>query len=307
MISIFKTENGAMQRVESIVPGAWVELTDPTAQEINRVSRELKIERDFLTAALDEEETSRVEREDGQSLIIIDLPTLDERTHESKRVIYSTMPLGIIVTEQNIVTVSLRENQIIESLRGSGLNTAHKTTFVFTLLLRGAGQFNRYLRQIDRLINSVEQKLYKNQQNKELMQLLDIEKSLVYFSTSLKSNEVTLTKLTRGRVIKLYEEDEDLLEDVLIEVRQAIEMASIYSSILSSTMDAFSSVISNNLNVNMKKLTSLTILITIPNIVFSFYGMNIFDLPLNELWFTLTLSGGLLAAAIFILHKLKLL
>lgn len=303
MISIHKTEDGIIKSIDAIEEGAWVELTAPTPEELSLVGEQLGIEADFLSAALDEEETSRIELEDGQALIIIDLPTIENR---DKRVIYSTLPLGIIVTEQNIVTVSLHESPIVAALRSAKINTAHKTTFVFTLLLRGAGQFNRYLRQIDRFINSVEHRLYKNQHNKELMQLLDIEKSLVYFSTSLKSNEVTLDKLMRGRVIKLYEEDEDLLEDVLIEVRQAIEMANIYSSILSSTMDAFSSVISNNLNVNMKMLTSLTILITIPNIVYGFYGMNISGLPLPTLWFPLALSVGLMAVAGFILHKFKL-
>ena len=309
MISIYRTNetSGMMEKVNAIEPGTWIELTAPTQEELLSVREILELEPGFLSAALDEEETSRVEHEDGQTLIIVDSPMLDEKAQEDKRVIYSTIPLGIIVTEANIITVTLTENPIIEALKTSRLNTAFRTRFVFTLLLRIAGRYNGYLRQIDRSINDIERRLYKQQRNKELMQLLDMEKSLVYFSTSLKANEITIDKLTRGRVVKLYEEDQDLLEDVLIEIRQAIEMANIYSSILSSTMEAFSSVIDNNLNVNMKRLAGLTILIEMPNIIYGFYGMNIGNLPMPTLWFTLALSGGLTLITALILLKFKLL
>ena len=160
--------------------------------------------------------------------------------------------------------------------------TQKRTSFILYMLLQVAKRFLQYLKQIDKIYNYMERQLYKSQRNKELIQLLDLEKSLVYFNTSLKANEVTLEKILRGRIITLYEEDHDLLEDVLIEVRQAIEMANIYSSIISGMMDAFASVISNNLNVIMKVLTSITILLTIPNIFFSFYGMNVANLPLDH-------------------------
>ena len=168
------------------------------------------------------------------------------------------------------------------------------------MLLQVAKRFLQYLKQIDKIYNYMERQLYKSQRNKELIQLLDLEKSLVYFNTSLKANEVTLEKILRGRIITLYEEDHDLLEDVLIEVRQAIEMANIYSSIISGMMDAFASVISNNLNV----LTSITILLTIPNIFFSFYGMNVANLPLDQFWwFPLALSGVVILVVAIILKK----
>ena len=172
------------------------------------------------------------------------------------------------------------------------------------MLLQVAKRFLQYLKQIDKIYNYMERQLYKSQRNKELIQLLDLEKSLVYFNTSLKANEVTLEKILRGRIITLYEEDHDLLEDVLIEVRQAIEMANIYSSIISGMMDAFASVISNNLNVIMKVLTSITILLTIPNIFFSFYGMNVANLPLDQFWwFPLALSGVVILVVAIILKK----
>ena len=168
------------------------------------------------------------------------------------------------------------------------------------MLLQVAKRFLQYPKQIDKIYNYMERQLYKSQRNKELIQLLDLEKSLVYFNTSLKANEVTLEKILRGRIITLYEEDHDLLEDVLIEVRQAIEMANIYSSIISGMMDAFASVISNNLNV----MTSITILLTIPNIFFSFYGMNVANLPLDQFWwFPLALSGVVILVVAIILKK----
>jgi magnesium transporter len=154
----------------------------------------------------------------------------------------------------------------------------------------------------------MERQLYKSQRNKELIQLLDLEKSLVYFNTSLKANEVTLEKILRGRIVTLYEEDHDLLEDVLIEVRQAIEMAQIYSDIISGMMDAFASVISNNLNVIMKLLASVTILMTVPNIVFGFYGMNVGILPFaHSFWPPLAISVVIIVVAGIILRKKDLL
>ena len=163
-----------------------------------------------------------------------------------------------------------------------GIQTNLKTRFVFTILLRIAARYLQYLKQIDKIQSYVEGTLHKSMHNKGLIQLLGLEKSLVFFSTSLKANEAVLEKLMRGRYIKLYEEDQDLLDDVLIEVRQAIEMTNIYSNILSTTMDTFASIISNNLNIVMKRMTTLTIIIAVPTIVFSFYGMKLlFDVFLN--------------------------
>ena len=224
-------------------------------------------------------------------------------------VVYSTLPLGIIVTEKHIITVCLKESSIIKDFQDGlvrNAETQKRTSFILYMLLRVAKRFLQYLKQIDKIYNYMERQLYKSQRNKELIQLLDLEKSLVYFNTSLKANEVTLEKILRGRIITLYEEDHDLLEDVLIEVRQAIEMANIYSSIISGMMDAFASVISNNLNVIMKVLTSITILLTVPNIVFSFYGMNIegSGLPLAQFWwFPLAITVVIIGIVAVLLKK----
>lgn len=302
MLSFHKLLESGLCEIASPEPGCWVNLVNPSEEELAEVTGALSVEGGFLRAALDEEETSRIETEENQTLIIIDVPLAQKEA----AVVYSTLPLGIVVTKDNIVTVCLQETPVMRELReGSarGLDPKLKTRFIFTLLLRVAGRYLQYLRQIDKISNYIERQLYKSQRNKELIQLLELEKSLVYFSTSLKANEGTMEKLLRGRFIKLYDEDQELLEDVLIEVRQAIEMANIYSSILSGTMDAFASVISNNLNVIMKVLTSITILITIPSLVFGYYGMNVDGLPLPSFWFPLVISVGLVAVVGLLLKK----
>lgn len=305
MMTIHKTVAGRMTALDTIVEGCWVNLTDPNEEELRNVSSTLNVEMDFLRAALDEEETSRIDTEEGQTLIIIDTPAVEK---SDSAVVYSTSPLGIIVTETNIITVTLRESSVLrdfeDGLVKGGVSTAKKTGFILHILLRVANRYLQYLKQIDKIYNHMERQLYKSQRNKELIQLLDLEKSLVYFNTSLKANEVTLEKILRGRIVALYEEDQDLLEDVLIEVRQAIEMANIYSSIISGMMDAFASVISNNLNVIMKVLTSITILLTIPNIIFSFYGMNVAGLPLDQyFWVPIAMAVVAIVIVAILLKK----
>lgn len=293
-----------MTRLDSVQDGCWVNLTYPSEDELNTVAVTLGVEPSFLRAALDEEETSRIDTEDGQTLIIIDLPSVEQ----GEAVVYSTLPLGIIVAEKCIITVCLKESSIIRDFQDGlvkNAETQKKTSFILYLLLWVAKRFLQYLKQIDKIYNYMERQLYKSQRNKELIQLLDLEKSLVYFNTSLKANEVTLEKILRGRIITLYEEDHDLLEDVLIEVRQAIEMANIYSSIISGMMDAFASVISNNLNVIMKVLTSLTILLTLPNIIFGFYGMNVANLPLDQFWWFPLVVAVVAIVVVGIVLKIK--
>ena len=304
MLTIHKTLEGKIRQLDAVEEGCWVNLTYPSEDELKTVSAILGVELNFLRAALDEEETSRIDSEDGQTLIIVDIPVVE---NDGAGVMYATLPMGIIVTEKHIITVCLKETSVVRDLQEGlvrGIRTQQRTRFILTILLLVAKRYLQYLKQIDKIYNHMERQLYKSQRNKELIQLLDLEKSLVYFNTALKANEVTLEKILRGRIVTLYEEDHDLLEDVLIEVRQAIEMANIYSSIISRTMDAFASLISNNLNVIMKVLTSITILLTIPNIVFSFYGMNVAGLPLARFfWFPMVVAVVLLAVVGIILKK----
>lgn len=304
MVSFYKTENNKMVQLENREDGCWINVTDPSEPELAELAEKLGIEDDFLRAALDEEESSRIDSEDGVTLVIIDIPRVER---EGDAVIYSTMPFGMIFTAKNVITVCLAESTIIrEFANGSAkqFKTEHKTQFALHLMYTIANRYLQYLKQIDKISSHVEKKLHASMKNAELIQLLDLEKSLVYFSTSLKSNQITMEKLLRGRQLKMYEEDQELMEDVLIEVRQAIEMSEIYSSILSGTMDAFASIISNNLNIVMKVLTSMSIILTIPTMIASFYGMNVSGLPVPSFWFPVVLSL-VLTGAVAIFLKVK--
>ena len=305
MLSIHKTVNGKMTPLDAVEDGCWVNLVYPSEDELRTVSAILGVDPTFLRAALDEEETSRIDSEDGQTLIIVDTPAMEQ---DETGVVYSTLPLGIIVTEKYIVTVCLKETSVVRDLQDGlvkDVRTQQRTRFILNILLLVAKRFLKYLRQIEKTYNHMERQLSKSQRNKDLMQLMDLQKSLVYFNTSLKANEVTLEKILRGRIVTLYEEDHDLLEDVLIEIRQAIEMAQIYSSIISSMMDSFSSIISNNLNVLMKVLTSITVLLTVPNIVFGFYGMNVQGLPFDQYAWPPILISLIIVAIIAVVLKKK--
>ena len=267
------------------------------------------LDSDFLKSALDEEESSRVEKEDNQTLVIID--TAVSEIQKDDTLIFYTMPLGIILTENYVFTISLRNNKVIEDIisgRVRNVQTQFRTQFVLRLMMQITAVYLMYLKQIDKASDAVERQLHGSVKNQQLIQMMELEKSLVYFSTSLKSNDVTMNKLLRGRIIKLYEDDQDLLEDVLIELKQAEEMANIYSGILASMVDACGSVISNNVNFVMWRLTIVTIILAIPTMVFSFYGMNTADLPFSS--YTLfptivSVFATLLVAFILLKYKKK--
>ena len=306
MITIYLSDGGRMLEQDQICPGAWIHLCDPSEKEIGRVCAQLHIDPDLVRAALDEEERSRIEMDEGEvasTLILVDTPLVQTEGHTF---VYSTIPFGIVLTPQNVITVCLRENAVVNEISQGlvkNIQTHLRTQFLLNILLRIATRFLQYLKQIDKISYTTENLLQKTMRNKELIQILGLEKSLVYFSTSLKSNEVTLEKILRGRIIKLYDEDEDLLEDVIIEVKQAIEMCSIYSNVLSNTMDAFSSIINNNLNIVMKLLAALTIIMELPNIIFGLYGTNVVDLPYPHFWFVLVLAAMLMLVFSLIFWK----
>lgn len=306
MIKFYKTIENKITEIESPISGCWISVVDPTPQEIKELIDDYNLDSGFVKSSLDDEETSRIEREDDQTLIIVDTPVSE--VDEEKTLLFYTVPIGIIITDEYVFTISLKQTRIIdEAVSGTvrNLSTSFKTRFVLQLLLRIITLFLIYLKQIDKISSRAEQELHDAMKNKLIMQLLELEKSLVYFSTSLKANEVTIEKIYRGRVIKLYDEDQDLLEDVLIEIKQAIDMSNIYSSILSSMMDAFSSVISNNLNIVMWRLTIITIIMAIPTMVYSFYGMNTEGLPMAVTWFPSVLSVVLTLIVAILLLKTK--
>ena len=279
MLEIFRTVEDKLQEENEVSEGCWVALTKPTNEELQTVGRETGIDIDDLRAPLDDEERSRIEQEGDCVIVLVDIPSLDEKDR------YVTIPLGIYMTKQAIVTVCLEETPVLKAFMNNRVRefyTFKKTRFVFQILYRNATSYLRYLRIIDRKSEQIEEKLHISQKNKELIELLELEKSLVYFTTSLRSNETVLEKLLRTEKVKKYPEDEELLEDVIIENKQAIEMANIYSGILSGTMDAFASVISNNLNVVMKFLSTVTIVLSIPTLIASLFGMNFVNIPLGD-------------------------
>lgn len=310
MLDIFKTIDDTLFKLEEIEDGAWISLVDPTTEELDLIEDELGVDRDYLRAALDEEESARLESENDQVLILVDTPYV-EKTDD--HIIYETLPLGIIITDKNIITVCLKNSIVLDQFEKNSIRTFYtykKYRFLYQILYKNAQRYLLYLRQIDRMSNLIEKQLHESMKNKELIQLLDLEKSLVYITTSLKANQVVLEKILRINIIKKYSEDEDLLEDVIIENKQAIEMANIYSGILSGTMDAFASIISNNLNIVMKLLTSITILMAIPTMFSSFFGMNMLNMPFANspfgFWIILGISVVTAATVGFILVKKNL-
>lgn len=309
MIRIFKTVDEKLTMLDHFESGVWVDLINPGPDEIDRVCEGLGADPQNLRAALDEEERARIEYENGQTTILVDIPIVEKEGNEEN---FSTIPLAIIVLKESIITVCLKENSIIEdfvSQRVKSFYTHYRNRFILQILYRIATKYLQYLKIIDKNSSRIEEDLHKSMKNKELIELLKLEKSLVYFSTSLKANEIVLEKMLRLEYIKKYPDDMDLLEDVIVENKQAIEMANIYSSILSGTMDAFASIISNNVNIVMKFLTSVTIVMAVPTMVASFFGMNVpvpFSGFSHAFGIIIGISALLTLASVFFLARRKM-
>ena len=286
LLKIYNTniETNKVEEIKEFKKGAWINLVNPSETEIRKVCENINIQEDFIRYALDYEEKARIDQEedDNTILFVIDVPIIEKSEDND---IYSTMPLGIIVVRDDFfITVSLRKNKVIEDFEKrkiKNFQTYKKTRFILQIFYLNASYFLNYLKQINKETEIAEYILKNSMKNKELLKLLSLEKGLVYFATSLKSNEIVMEKTMRGKIIKLYDDDEDILDDAIIENRQAIEMAQIYTNILNGTMDAYASIISNNLNGVMKFLTSITIVLAIPTMISSFWGMNV-ELPFED-------------------------
>lgn len=283
MIKMYNTDinTNITEETKDLKKGNWINMISPTEEEIQRVCAALQIKQDFIRYSLDEEEKARIDTEDDDNttLYIIDIPVIES---DRTRRVYVTMPIGVIfVRDDYIITVSQKNNDIIKDIKTENVITYKKSRFLLQILYANSKKFLSLLYKINKELESTENKLKNSLQNEGLLKMLDLEKSLVYFTTSLKSNEVVMEKTTRGKIIKLYEEDEDSLEDAIIENKQAIEMAKIYSDILSGTMDTYASIISNNLNAVMKILTSVTFILAIPTLIASIWGMNV-ELPFQR-------------------------
>lgn len=306
MMKIFKTLlDDSLKQLDELETNIWVNMTNPTEEEIQSVCDKFSIHPDYIKAALDEEERSRIEIETNCTLILVDVPIMVENA-------YTTFPLGIILTNECMITVCIKELNLLNDFiygKVKSFYTYKKTRFILQVLYKNATYYLQYLKNINKMSSKIEKQLHKSLKNSELIQLLDLEKSLVYFSTSLRGNDLVLEKMLKLDAIKKYPDDQDLLEDVIIENKQAIEMAKIYSNILSGTMDAFASVISNNLNIRMKFLTSVTILLTVPTMIASFFGMNL-TLPLadNPFGFVIVIGISLFISGLiaFLLIKKKM-
>lgn len=278
MIKIFKNElnSEVVKKIDTIEDNSWINLVNPTSEEIKLVVDELGIDEDLITKVLDEEELPRIEKTDEAILIVVDCPYWDDKSVKNS---YTTYPLGIIVcNDSHVVTVSLKDFALLKDFEKGKVKTFYtykKTRFLIQILLKTASSYLKVLNIVNKDIDVKEKVLYKSTDNKHLVDLLNIEKTLVYFITSLKANDLVLEKLSKGNILSIYEEDIEILEDTIIENKQGIEMCSIYKEILSSVTDTYATIVSNNLNVVMKFLAAITIVLSIPTMISSFFGMNV--------------------------------
>ena len=308
MLRIFKSIDGHLATLDKIEPDSWICLTDPSLEEIMEVSSVCKIDADDLRASLDEEEASRIEITDDYTLILVDVPSKEIRNGNKA---YTTIPLAIILMDKMILTVCLEDTLVLRPFINEKVRDFHtymKTRFVYQILYSNTSAYLHYLRRIDKQREEMESRLNQGTTKDDLIILHELESDLVYFATSLRVNGVVLDKLTRYSRIKQYPEDKELLNDVIIENKQAIEMANIYRDILNGTRELFSSVIDNSLNNVMKMLTSVTIILSIPNIVSGMWGMNLEkSMPFTDTVYGFPLICGLIllicGVVAFILKK----
>ncbi len=282
MIKIYKTSSVEknIKKSKKITVDSWISLTSPTNDEIEKVTEKTNVDKDLILKMLDIEELPRIEQSGNATLVVIDTPYLEEGETSH---IYSTYPLGIIITNNGyVITVSQKRISILDDFiknKVKDFRTAKKVRFLIQILLKTSNYYQRALKQVNIDIEKKEAVLKKSTENTDLLDLLEVEKTLVYFITSLKANDLVLEKLSKGTIFSLYESDIDLLDDAIIENKQAIEMSSIYRDILSSITETYATVVSNNLNNVMKFLAGATIVLSIPTMISSFMGMNV---PLGD-------------------------
>ena len=308
MINVFKSHGAVLGKVDNISADCWIDLINPTHAEIDEVASKTHIDHDLLVKMLDENELPRVEKEDDATLIVVDVPVRDvDDEHE-----YLTAPLGVIISDKNyVVTIAGKSSSILSSFRRGkvkNFESAKKTRFLIQILTKTAAEYLKILNAVYREIEKKEDRLGKSTSNKDLLGLLAIEKTMVYFTASLKENVMVLEKLASGTALQLFEGDTDLLEDALIENRQAVDMANIYSDILSSITGTYATVVSNNLNDVMKLFAGITIVLSVPTMISSFMGMNVpfGGLETNPLaWLQLLIFSVVSAAVVYFWLKKK--
>lgn len=313
MINIYKTDNMVISEIENVEPGCWIKMTSPSTEELATIAEQCAVDVDDLRSAMDDEETSRLEIEDDYFLILVDIPTSEVRNN---RHTYTTIPLGILVLNDKIITVCQEDTVVLLSFinrRMRDFSTKKQMRFTYQILYNVSMLYQSLLRNIDRKRTEIEARVEDNTEDEDLVDLHELESNLVYFATSLRSNGVVLDRLTRYGSSRQYEEDRDLLDDVLIENRQAIEMTAIYREVVIGTRELLSSVINNRLNSAMKYLAAITIIMSIPNIISGFYGMNVDEttVPLAKapygFGFIALITAVVCTIAMIIMHKRKML
>jgi magnesium transporter len=305
MLTVYKTTEQGLEQLDSVANGSWVKVVDPTAEEIQKLA-DWGIDADYINYSLDLDEMPRIERDDDYTFILVRIP----HRQPDNDIPYTTIPLGILIKGNMVVTICRYEKDIFKVLAEGKyrlLKTGKRYRFALYIFLETATRYLTHLREINRITEALEDQLQKSTRNREVLELLKYQKSLTYFATALRSNEVMMERVQRMQIFNYYEDDQELLEDVLTENQQAIQMTSINTEILSSMMDAFASIISNNLNGVMKVLAALTIIIALPGTVGTFFGMNV-SLPLSDSnpFAFLTIIGisiALAAIATYIFYK----
>lgn len=304
MLSIYKTTENRLEKIETIANGAWVNAVDPTPDEMEKLVN-WGMDMDYINYALDQDEMARMERDEDYTFILLRIPVYQPESD----IPYTTVPLGIMILGNKIITVCRYDSDIFRVLANGKyrlLKTGKRYRLALYIFLETSARYLNLLREINRATELVEDKLQKSTRNSEVLELLKYQKCLTYFATALTSNEVMMERVQKTQIFNYYEEDQDLLEDVLTENQQAIQMTSIATEILSGMMDAFASIISNNLNGVMKALAALTIILNMPTIVASFYGMNVALPGEGEPYAFLTVIGisvALTTIAIYVFYK----
>ncbi len=310
MYNIFRTSHKKLEELNGFDQGAWVELVAPTLEECTSVSEQYNIDMPDLRAALDDEESSRISLEDNYTLILVDIPSAEIRNNRNT---YTTIPLGIIIHPEAVITVCAEDTSILRQFtehRVRDFSTKKQMRFLYQILYNTCMLYQSLLRSVDRKRTEIEERINEDTEDVDLIDLHELESNLVYFATSLRANGVVIDRLTRYGRLKMYEEDQELLDDVMIENRQAIEMTSIYRDIINGTRELLSTVINNRLNNAMKYLAAITIVMSIPTIISGLWGMNVFvPLAAVEHGFLIIVVVTLVSciAALYILHKRKML
>ena len=313
MVDIYKTDNKVLSKLDNIEDGCWINMVNPTSSELSLVSGYFDIDADDLATALDEEESSRISLEDGYTLILVDIPTPEVR-HEKK--MYTTIPLGIILKNDAIITICREETPVLTYFVRNKLkdfSTKKKMRFIYEMMFRSAMLYQAYLRGIDKKRTEIEERVGDDTHDTDIIELHELESTLVYFATSLRSNSIVLERLRRYKRLEQYPEDMELLEDAMVEFQQAIEMTTIYRDIIDGTRELLASVMDNRLNTVMKYLTSITLVTTIPTIISGIYGMNLDErwVPFAKVPFGFEIVCGIIVIicviTLWILHKKKML